>query len=165
MKGFAQLLKPFKAQETTMLSQDILQAIKQYTASMQAPLTFVLQSGEHAKREELKTFLSGIAGTNDLITLEERDTAGALRSPISFSLEVSGQDTGIQFSGIPSGHEFNSLILAVLQSTGTALKLDESLQKNVAACWRKTALRSVYRAELSQLPRRCTSAQSVCFVE
>lgn len=114
-----------------MLSQDILQAIKQYTASMQAPLTFVLQSGEHAKREELKTFLSGIAGTNDLITLEERDTAGALRSPISFSLEVSGQDTGIQFSGIPSGHEFNSLILAVLQSTGTALKLDESLQKMV----------------------------------
>jgi hypothetical protein len=57
VKGFAQFLKPFKAQETTMLSQDILQAINQYTASTQAPLTFVLQSGEHAKREELKTFL------------------------------------------------------------------------------------------------------------
>jgi alkyl hydroperoxide reductase subunit F len=112
-----------------MLSQDILQAIKQYTANMQSPLTFVLQSGEHEKREELKTFLSDIASCNELLSLEERETA--LRSPISFFIEVDGKDTGVQFSGIPSGHEFNSLILAVLQSTGTPLKLDESLQKMV----------------------------------
>ena len=110
-----------------MLSQGILQAITQYTANMQAPLTFVLQSGEHEKREELKTFLGDIAGTNDLLALDERNTT--LRSPISFYIEVDGKDTGVQFSGIPSGHEFNSLILAVLQSTGTPLKLDESLQK------------------------------------
>lgn len=112
-----------------MLSQDILQAIKQYTANMQAPLTFVLQSGEHEKREELKSFLTDIAGTNERLSLVERDTS--LRSPISFFIEVDGKDTGVQFSGIPSGHEFNSLILAVLQSTGTPLKLDESLQKMV----------------------------------
>jgi len=112
-----------------MLSNDILQAIKQYTASMEVPLTFVLQSGEHEKREELKTFLSDVASANELMKVEERETA--LRSPISFLIEVDGKDTGIQFSGIPSGHEFNSLILAVLQATGTPLNLDQSLQNMV----------------------------------
>lgn len=114
-----------------MLTPDILQAIKQYTAKMQQPLSFVLQSGEHEKREELKTFLQDIAGTSDLLSFEERDTQGQLRSPISFALEVDGNPTGVQFSGIPSGHEFNSLILAILQATGTPMKLDESLQKMV----------------------------------
>ena len=114
-----------------MLTPELLKAVKQYTATMQAPVTFVLQNGEHEKREELKTFLTDIAGTSNMLELQERDNNGRLRSPISFSLEVDGLDTGIQFSGIPSGHEFNSLILAVLQASGAELKLDTSLQKMI----------------------------------
>ncbi|MDY6943486.1 MAG: alkyl hydroperoxide reductase subunit F [Pseudomonadota bacterium] len=115
-----------------MLTNDILQALKGYTANMQRTVTFVLQTGEHNKREELAKFLSDIAGVSEKITLEERDTAGKLRSPISFALEADGKDMGIQFSGIPSGHEFNSLVLAILQASGTPLKLDDSLQDMVA---------------------------------
>lgn len=110
-----------------MLTQDILNALKSYTASMEKQVIFVLQTGEHSKREELKSFLSGIAGVSDKIQLEERDTQGLLRSPMSFSLEADGEDTGIQFSGIPGGHEFNSLVLAILQVSGTALKLDNTV--------------------------------------
>ena len=40
-------------------------------------------------------------------------------------------DTGIVFSGIPGGHEFTSLILAILQAGGHTLKLDEGIQKLV----------------------------------
>jgi alkyl hydroperoxide reductase subunit F len=111
-----------------MLSNDILTALKGYTANMLKPLTLVLQIGEHAKRSELLEFLASVASTSDKISVEERDTDGYLRSPISFFLEVEGENTGINFSGIPSGHEFNSLILSILQSTGTALKLDETIQ-------------------------------------
>ena len=50
---------------------------------------------------------------------------------LAFYLEVDGKNNGIHFSGIPSGHEFNSLILAILQSSGTALKLDSTLIKMV----------------------------------
>lgn len=115
-----------------MLSNDILTALKGYTANMQKPVTLVLQTGEHSKRDELLEFLNGVASTSDKISVEERDTDGSLRSSISFYLEVEGNNTGITFSGIPSGHEFNSLILSILQSTGTALKLDESIQTFVA---------------------------------
>lgn len=110
-----------------MLSNDILNALKGYAANMQNKVTFVLQTGEHKKRPELVDFLSQIASVSDNIALEERDTQGQLRSPMSFSLETDGGPTGAIFSGIPSGHEFNSLVLAVLWASGTDIKLDDSL--------------------------------------
>ncbi|HBG29680.1 MAG TPA: alkyl hydroperoxide reductase subunit F, partial [Gammaproteobacteria bacterium] len=113
-----------------MLSKDILQALQGYAANMQRPVTFVLQTGAHSKRDELAQFLAEIASVSDKITLEERDLPG-LRSPLSFALLAGGEDTGIRFSGIPSGHEFNSLVLAMLQASGTPIKLDDSLQQMV----------------------------------
>lgn len=116
-----------------MITQDILNAIKTYAESMQKSITFVLQTGEHEKRDELLKFLSDIASASDKINVEERDLAGALRSPISFLLEADNENTGIEFSGIPSGHEFNSLVLAMLQAAGTEIKLDDSLKAMLAA--------------------------------
>ena len=98
---------------------------------MQKEVTFVVQTGEHSKRGELVEFLSGVASVSDNIKLEERDTNGVLRSATSFLLEADGEDTGIRFSGIPGGHEFNSLILAILHASGTALKVDDNLQNIV----------------------------------
>lgn len=115
-----------------MLNNDILNALKSYTANMQSSITFVLQTGEHSKRQELSDFLSQIASVSDHLTLEERDTQGQLRSPMSFSLEKEGKPTGVIFSGIPSGHEFNSLILAILWLSGTDIKLDDSLQAMIS---------------------------------
>lgn len=111
-----------------MLSKEILQALENYTAKMERPVTLVLQTGDHEKREELVEFLTGFVSVSDNLVLEQRDSNGELRSPVSFALETDGQPTGISFSGIPGGHEFNSLVLAVLQASGTPLKLDDSIQ-------------------------------------
>ena len=116
-----------------MLTKEILQALKGYTEKMQKDVTFVVQTGEHSKREELVGFLSDIAGVSEKLSVEERDTNGVLRSSISFLLEANGEDTGIRFSGIPGGHEFNSLILAMLHASGTELKLDDSVASIVKA--------------------------------
>lgn len=116
-----------------MLTQEILQALKGYTESMTKDVKFVVQAGDHSKRAELVKFLSDIAGISDKLSVEERDTDGVLRSAISFLLEADGQDTGIRFSGIPGGHEFNSLILAMLHASGTELKLDDSVKSIVKA--------------------------------
>lgn len=113
-----------------MLSNDILSAIKQYTANMQHAVTLVLQRGEHSKRDELVEFLESFVSVSDKLILEQRDNTN-LNSPISFSLEVNNEPTGIVFSGIPGGHEFNSLVLAVLQAGGSELKLDTSIQNMV----------------------------------
>ena len=112
-----------------MLSKDILNAVKTYTQNMTNKVSLVLQTGEHEKRTELKEFLTQLCSVSENLILIERDDN--LRSPITFYLEVEGKNNGIHFSGIPSGHEFNSLILAILQSSGTELKLDKTLTNMV----------------------------------
>lgn len=119
------------------LSADILKAITDYTATMETAVTFVLQTGVHSKREELVNFLHFIAGASDKVHFEQRDFEPSLRSPLTFSLEKEGEPTGILFSGIPSGHEFNSLILAVLQAGGSPLKLDDAINTMVASIQEK----------------------------
>jgi alkyl hydroperoxide reductase subunit F len=113
-----------------MLNNDILSALKNYTANMQNKVTLVLQTGTHEKRNELVEFLNQICSVSDNLVLEQRDEN--LRSPMTFYLELDGKSNGIYFSGIPNGHEFNSLILAILQSSGTELKLDPSLVSMVS---------------------------------
>ncbi len=112
-----------------MITKDIITALQQYTQNMTAPLSFVLQTGEHSKRAELLQFLTDFATANSLISVVEHDLSDTLRSPLSFTLLVNNEPTGVIFSGIPSGHEFNSLVLAVLNATGTPIKLDEGLQQ------------------------------------
>ncbi|MGB0867161.1 MAG: hypothetical protein ACPGSC_11665, partial [Granulosicoccaceae bacterium] len=114
-----------------MLTPEILEAVKSYAANMRSKVTFVVQTGEHSKRAELLQFLSSLAATSDNLELQERDTGGQLRSAVSFALEVDGEPNGIQFSGIPGGHEFNSLILAILHSSGTEMKLDNQVKRIV----------------------------------
>ncbi len=115
-----------------MITPEIKQALGQYFANLQKPLTLVLQTGEHSKRAELAGFLADLCAISDNLKFEERDTQGELRSPVSFALEVDGQASGIVFSGIPGGHEFNSLILATLHASGHEMKLDASVQNLVS---------------------------------
>ncbi|PYE37935.1 alkyl hydroperoxide reductase subunit F [Psychrobacter fozii] len=116
-----------------MIDQGLLDAIKSYSENMTRPITFVLGSGEHSKRAELIDFLTKIAGTTDKINFDATANDDSLPSPISFKvvshIDGSLTDTGIVFSGIPGGHEFTSLILAILQAGGHTLKLDEGIQK------------------------------------
>lgn len=110
-----------------MLEQSMLDAVKQYMASLSQRITLVLGHGEHSKRAELRTFLEQIVSTSDKLSLTDADAGSALGA-ISFAVHNEAGDTGIVFSGIPGGHEFSSLILALLQAGGSTLKLDASIQ-------------------------------------
>lgn len=114
------------------LDQAMLDTVRQYFAALSRDITLVLATGEHARRDELKTFLAQIVATSPRLSLIEQADA-TLISPVSFKILADGMDTGIIFSGIPGGHEFSSLILAILQAGGSALKLDESIQTLIRA--------------------------------
>ena len=91
-----------------MLNADILDTLKSYTENMSCPVSFVVQEGAHDKRSELMSFLADICSVSDFLSIQEADLG--LRSPISFCLLANNVKSGISFSGIPSGHEFNSLV-------------------------------------------------------
>lgn len=110
-----------------MLDQGLLDAVKQYSANMTRPIQMVIGQGEHEKRAELVDFLTKIASTSDKIGFDATVVDLDL-SPVSFKIVTENRDTGIVFSGIPGGHEFTSLVLAILQAGGHTLKLDEGIQ-------------------------------------
>lgn len=114
-----------------MLDQSLLDAVKSYSERMTRPITFVMGKGEHEQRGELTEFLTQIASTTDKINLSKNFDDSL--SPMSFKIVSQDKDTGIVFSGIPSGHEFTSLILAILQAGGSEIKLDKSIQNLVQA--------------------------------
>lgn len=109
-----------------MLDANLLNALKSYTTNMQHSVTFAVQTGEHSKRSELVDFLEKFASVSDKLSVSQGDYG--LRSAVSFALQVNGENSGIVFSGIPGGHEFNSLVLAVLHLSGTPIKLDDSIK-------------------------------------
>lgn len=109
-----------------MLTNELLEAVKQYTANLDRDIVFVVQTGEHEKRDELIEFLTAFASASSRLSVREEDAG--LRGGLSFALEADGKPTGITFSGIPGGHEFSSMVLAVLNAGGTPVKLDDSLK-------------------------------------
>ncbi len=110
-----------------MLDQNLLDAVKTYSANMTRPIVITLGQGQHPKRAELVDFLEKIASTSDKIGFDKTASDDSL-SPISFKITTENRDTGIVFSGIPAGHEFTSLVLAILQAGGHTMKLDEGIQ-------------------------------------
>lgn len=119
-----------------MLDQSLLDAVKSYGEKINRPIRFVIGQGEHDKRPELSDFLTQIANTSDKIAFNANDSEfidANLPSAISFRVDYQDKDhykdSGIVFSGIPGGHEFSSLILAMLHAGGHTLKLDDGIQK------------------------------------
>ncbi len=110
-----------------MLDQSLLDAVKSYSSNMTRPIQMIIGQGEHAKRAELIDFLEKIASTSDKIGFDKTVSDNTL-SPVSFKITSQDKDTGIVFSGIPGGHEFTSLILAILHAGGHTLKLDDGIQ-------------------------------------
>ena len=110
-----------------MLDQSLLDAVKSYSSNMTRPIQMIIGQGEHEKRAELIDFLEKIASTSDKIGFDKAVTDSTL-SPVSFKITSQDKDTGIVFSGIPGGHEFTSLILAILHAGGHTLKLDDGIQ-------------------------------------
>ena len=112
-----------------MLSDQILKTVAEYADGMVNPVSIILNLGEHKKRQELIEFLRSVARVSKNINFLERDLAEDARSPLTFAIEANGEMTGISFSGIPGGHEFNSFVLALLQSGGTEIKLEDGLKR------------------------------------
>ena len=107
-----------------MLDATLKTQLKAYLEKVVQPIEIVASLDDSAKSVELRELLQEIDLLSERITLiERRDDAE--RKP-SFSINRAGSDVGVRFAGIPMGHEFTSLVLALLQVGGHPVKLDEA---------------------------------------
>ncbi|HCX0916339.1 TPA: alkyl hydroperoxide reductase subunit F [Staphylococcus aureus] len=106
-----------------MLNADLKQQLKQLLELMEGNVEFVASLGSDDKSKELKELLTEISDMSPRLSLSEK----SLKRTPSFSVNRPGEETGITFAGIPLGHEFNSLVLAILQVSGRAPKEKQSI--------------------------------------
>ncbi len=98
-----------------MLDTNLKTQLKAYLEKVTQPFEIVASLDDGEKSRELLSLLQDIAGLSDKITLKtDGDDA---RKP-SFSLNRIGGNISLRFAGIPMGHEFTSLVLALLQVGG-----------------------------------------------
>lgn len=110
-----------------MLDANIKAQLKTYMERLVAPIELVASLDDSAKSQEMRGLLEEIASVSDRISLLENGVDS--RRP-SFSIGLVNQPARIRFAGLPMGHEFTSLILALLQASGYAPKItDEQVEQ------------------------------------
>ncbi len=107
-----------------MLDTAIKTQLKAYLEKLQRPIELVASLDDSAKAQEMHGLLTDIAGLSDKVSLRQNGDA-ELRP--SFAIGLPGEAPRIHFAGIPMGHEFTSLILALLQTGGHPPKVDAAV--------------------------------------
>jgi len=112
-----------------MLDANLKAQLKAYLEKVSRPIEIVASLDDSAKSQELLALLSDIASLSERVSVIER-RGDDERKP-SFSIGEPGKATGIRFAGIPMGHEFTSLVLALLQTGGHPIKLDDAVIQQI----------------------------------
>ena len=114
-----------------MLDANIKTQLKAYLEKVTQPIEIVATLDDSDKSREMQALLKDIVSLSDRITLRETDD-DTQRKP-SFSLNRQGANLGVGFAGLPMGHEFTSLILALLQVGGHPPKADAAIIAQIQA--------------------------------
>jgi NADH-dependent peroxiredoxin subunit F len=110
-----------------ILETELKAQLNQYLQLMEGDVVLKVSAGSDDISTKMKALVDEIASMSPRISVEETEL---YRTP-SFSVNRVGEDTGVTFAGIPLGHEFTSLVLALLQVSGRAPKVDQKIIEQV----------------------------------
>jgi alkyl hydroperoxide reductase subunit F len=113
-----------------MLDASLKEQLKAYLQNITQPIELVATLDGGEKSQELAGLLQDITGLSPQISYSEDDSES--RAP-SFAIKRKGSPIAVRFAGLPMGHEFNSLVLALLQVGGHPSKLAQEVIAQVAA--------------------------------
>lgn len=99
-----------------MIDSEMIEQLKTVFAKLEGQVELVVDLSQHADQGELLNLLEGVASASPNITITKNIDTGTSSLIPRFKIKHDGKSTGITFSGIPGGHEFSSLILAILNS-------------------------------------------------
>ncbi|WP_437270461.1 alkyl hydroperoxide reductase subunit F [Stutzerimonas balearica] len=113
-----------------MLDANLKTQLKAYLEKVTQPFEIVASLDDSAKSEEMLALLNDINGLSDKISL---NIAGNDARRPSFALVRHDREIDLRFAGLPMGHEFTSLVLALLQVGGHPSKLAPELIEQIQA--------------------------------
>jgi len=112
-----------------MLDTNLKTQLKSYLQNLKSAVEIAVFLDTGIKSNELNALATEIASMSELITLVTLD-GSAERAP-SMLIKSVKNNTEIRFAGVPMGHEFTSLVLALLHSGDHPIKLDPEIIEQV----------------------------------
>ncbi|WP_313800022.1 alkyl hydroperoxide reductase subunit F [Cytobacillus sp.] len=112
-----------------ILDADIKAQLNQYLQLLESDILLKVSAGTDKLSSDMLALVDELATMSSKIKVENTTLE---RTP-SFSVNRIGESTGVTFAGIPLGHEFTSLVLALLQVSGRAPKVDQKVIDQVKA--------------------------------
>nr|MDH3162123.1 alkyl hydroperoxide reductase subunit F [Bacillus licheniformis] len=106
-----------------VLEANIKAQLNQYMQMIENDIVLKVSAGDDSVSKDMLALVEELASMSSKITVEK---ARLDRTP-SFSVNRAGEDTGVTFAGVPLGHEFTSLVLALLQVSGRPPKVDQKI--------------------------------------
>ncbi len=113
-----------------MLDTAIKEQLQAYLGRLQRPIEIVATLDASARAQEMGELVKEIAELSDKISLR---TDGSANLVPSFAIGRPGEAARIEFAGIPMGHEFTSLVLALLQTGGHPPKVEPEVIEQIKA--------------------------------
>ncbi|MCS6152191.1 alkyl hydroperoxide reductase subunit F [Shewanella baltica] len=110
-----------------MLDANLKNQLQTYLQNLKRPVELVVSADESKKSQELKSLANDIVSLSSLVSLKE--TQGE-RTP-AMTVINPGSNTQISFAGLPMGHEFTSLVLALLHTGGHSIKLSDEIIEQI----------------------------------
>jgi alkyl hydroperoxide reductase subunit F len=114
-----------------VLEQQMKDQLKAYLTNLKTDVQLVLSLDDSKTASDLKSLATDIAELSDKVTMIHDDNASD-RKPLMQVINPTKQ-TAIGFAGLPMGHEFTSLVLALLHSGGHPMKLEQETIDQIAS--------------------------------
>lgn len=116
------------------LDKDTIDQLKNIFAALTTPIMLLVKGEAGSQsRKEMEEFIEDFVSASESLSMHVEDTPTQEGAPV-VELWRGGEPLGVAFCGIPGGHEFSSLILAVLNAGGLGRNMpDEALQTRIKA--------------------------------
>jgi alkyl hydroperoxide reductase subunit F len=111
-----------------MLDAELIEQLKSYLSGLGHTIELAVDDSAHEQQSELVQMLEAVAETSDQVSV--RLTGRSAELP-QFSVLCEGRATGMRFIGIPGGHEFSSLVIAILNAGGKGKLPDAALAQRI----------------------------------
>lgn len=132
-----------------MLQTSIKNQVVDLFASLKNQYSFQIKvSNSHANKKELIDLLEDVADCSDKLQVEIEESEG-----LAFTILKNGEASNVTFKAVPNGHEFTSLLLAVLNLDGIGKNLpDETLSQRIKNISKKVEVKSFISLSCTNCP-------------
>lgn len=149
------------------LSDTVREQLEGIFAKFSQPVMLKAWLNEEPLSGEITGFLRELEGMTDMLTWEEAKDAENAESRILPSIEVcypDGVSSGIEFHGVPGGHEFNSFIIALYNVAGPGQEIRQEIREQLEALDHPVNLKVLVSLSCTMCPETVMSAQKAAAV-